>query len=129
MNSNIVIKNVRYHLIMQLFTGSLSIRSLSNITSPPTIITHPASQLVTVRMTFTLNCEATGEGSITYQWETRNINGGQWVDSSNNSSTLVVSNLRDPQQYRCIVSNEVGSTVSNVATITVLSKYTKFGYN
>ena len=80
-------------------------------------------------MTFTLNCEVTGEGPIAYQWETRSINGGQWVNISNSNSTHVVSNLRDPQQYRCIASNRAGRTISNVATITILSKYTKFGYN
>ena len=79
-------------------------------------------------MTFTLNCEATGEGSITYQWETSR---GHWMNISNSNSTrlVVITNLRDPQQYRCIASNEVGKTISNVATITILSKHTKFGYN
>ena len=53
-----------------------------------------------------------------------NINGGQWMNISNsNSSTLVVGTLEQLQQYRCVVSNEAGSTRSNVAIITVLSKY------
>ena len=74
-------------------------------------------------MNITLDCEETGRGSITYQWETRNINGGQWMDISNsNNRRLVVGTLEQSQQYRCVVSNEAGSTRSNVATITVLSK-------
>ena len=92
-------------------------------TGPPTITTHPTSQLITVSMSVTLNCERTGRGSITYQWQTRNINGGQWSDISNsNNRTLVVSNLQESQQYRCVVSNEAGGIRSNVATVTVLSK-------
>ena len=92
-------------------------------TGPPTITTHPASQSVNISMSVTLNCEGTGRGSITYQWETSNINGGQWMNISNsNSSTLVVGTLEQSQQYRCVVSNEAGSTRSNVATVTVLSK-------
>ena len=74
-------------------------------------------------MSVTLDCEGTGRGSITYQWETSNINGGQWMNISNsNNKTLVVGTLEQSQQYRCVVSNEAGSTRSNVATITVLSK-------
>ena len=93
-------------------------------TGPPTITTHPASQLTTVSMNVTLNCEGTGRGSITYQWETNNINGGQWMNTSNDK-TLVVATLEQSQQYRCVVSNEAGSTRSNVATVTVLSKLVK----
>ena len=100
-------------------------------TGPPTITTHPTSQLTTISMRVTLNCEGTGRGSITYQWQARNINGGQWsVISnsnnrrlSNNSRRLVVRNLQESQQYRCVVFNEAGGTRSYVATVTVLSKY------
>ena len=92
-------------------------------TGPPTIITHPTSQLTTVSMSVTLNCEGTGRGSITYQWQTRNINGRQWSDISySNNRRLFVRNLQESQQYRCVVSNEAGRTSSNSAIVTVLSK-------
>ena len=38
------------------------------------------------------------------------------------SKTLVVGTLKHSQQYRCVVSNEAGTTRSNVATVTVLSE-------
>ena len=99
-------------------------------TGPPTITTHPASQLTNVSISVTLDCEGTGRGSITYQWETSNINGGQWtIISSSNNSTFVVGTLEQSQQYRCVVSNEAGSTRSNVATITVLSKHLNYIIN
>ena len=92
-------------------------------TGPPTITTHPTSQLTNISMSVTLDCEGTGIGSITYQWETSDINGGQWMNiGDSNSTTLVVRDLEQSQQYRCVVSNEAGSTRSNVATVTVLSK-------
>ena len=92
-------------------------------TGPPIIKTHPASQLTNISISVTLDCEGTGRGSISYQWETSNINGGQWMIISNsNSSTLVVGTLEQSQQYRCVVSNEAGSTRSNVSTVAVLSK-------
>ena len=92
-------------------------------TGPPTITTHPENHLINLSISVTLKCKGAGRGSITYQWETSNINGGQWMTiSNNNNSTLVVGTLEESQQYRCVVSNEVGSTRSNVTTITVLSK-------
>ena len=91
-------------------------------TGPPTITTHPTSQLTTVSMSVTLNCEGTGRGYFAYRWQTRNINGGQWSDISNsNNRRRVVRNLQESQQYRCVLSNEAGGTRSNVATVTVLS--------
>ena len=56
---------------------------------------HPINQLTSNKMVAKpLNCETTGRGSTTYQWETSNINGGQWMNISNsNSSTLVVGTL------------------------------------
>ena len=92
---------------------------------PPTITTHPSSQLITVSMSVTLNCEGTGRGSITYQWETSNINGGQWMNISNSNSEHLVGTLEQSQQYRCMVSNEAGSIRSNVATVNVMSKFVK----
>ena len=94
-------------------------------TGPPTIRTHPTSQLTTMSMRVTLNCRGTGRGSITYHWESKNINiRRQWmnISNSNNNRKLVVGTLEQSQQYRCVVSNEAGSTRSKVATVTVLSK-------
>ena len=90
---------------------------------PPTIEIHPSSKLITLSMNVTFNCTGTGRGSITYQWETSNINRGQWMNVSNSSGKiLVMGTLEQSQQYRCVVSNEAGSTRSNVATVTVLSE-------
>ena len=94
-----------------------------DVLSPPTITTHPTSQLTTVSMSVTLDCEGTGKQPITYQWEESDINGGQWVNvSGSTSNRLVVRNLRQSRQYRCVVSNEVGNNTSNVAIVGVLSK-------
>ena len=92
-------------------------------TGPPTITTHPTSQLTNVHMSITLDCEGTGRGSVTYHWETNNINGGQWMNISNsNSKKYVVKNIQQSKQYRCVASNEAGSTISKVVIVTVLSK-------
>ena len=90
----------------------------------PIITIHPTSQLTTVSMSVTLDCEGTGRGSITYHWQSRNINERRWMDiSSSNSRRFVVRNLEQSQQYSCVVSNEAGSIRSDVATVTVLSEF------
>jgi len=105
-------------MMIQVFTG------------PPNITTDPTSQLITVNMSVTLNCEGTGIGLITYQWETSNINGKQWMNIANSNSTmLVVGKLEQSQQYRCVVSNEAGRTMSNVATVTILGRLFNNYYN
>ena len=87
----------------------------------PVITTHPVNHLVTVNMSVTLNCEGFGGRSPSFHWQTNN--GGTWMQiSNNNGKSLVVSNLEQSQQYRCVMSNELGTTRSNIATITVLSK-------
>ena len=93
------------------------------VLSHPVITIDPTNQLVNTT-SVTLDCEGTGGGPLTYHWETSNINGGQWmIISDSNSKTLVVSNLEQSRQYRCVASNEIGSTTSDVATVTILSKY------
>ena len=94
------------------------------VLSVPVIITHPTSQLISVSMSVTLDCEGTGEGMIIYYWETSNINGGQWMKISNsNNKRYIVRSIQQSKQYRCVVSNEAGSTRSDIATVTILSKF------
>ena len=118
--SDSIVSNVKFYLTV--YGVSLKY-GVTIITGPPIIITHPSSQLIIINMIITLDCEGTGKGTISYQWETSNINGGQWMNiSDSNSTTLVVRNLEQSQQYRCVVSNEAGSNRSDIATVTVLSK-------
>ena len=88
---------------------------------PPTIIVQPVSQLISVGMNVALNCEGTGRGSIMYQWETYRK---QWraIRSNANGKIFTARNLQESQQYRCVISNEAGETISNNATVIVLSK-------
>ena len=95
-------------------------------TGPPNITTHPTSHVITAGMNVTLTCEAAGRGSIRYRWEINDVNGGQWARISNSHErSLVVRDLEQSQQYRCAVSNEVGTVMSNVAVVMVLSEFVK----
>ena len=91
-------------------------------TGPPTITTHPSSQWVVAGENITLTCEGTGKGLIIYQWEASNIKGEKWMNVSNDSARLDLTNLKQSQQYSCVVSNEAGGVRSNPAVITIFSK-------
>ena len=64
-------------------------------------------------LNITLHCRATGDGSLKYYWE-RN-DSGNWITVDNNNRTSYTTGTTG--QYRCNVTNEVGSAVSPVITV------------
>ena len=61
----------------------------------------------------TLQCRAAGYGSLKYYWE-RN-DSGNWITVDNNNRTSYTTG--NTGQYRCNVTNEVGSVVTPVITV------------
>lgn len=101
-------------MMTQVFTG-------------PPIITNPLTdQVIRFNERITLNCKASGDGTVSYQWQ--EFSNGLWMDISN-GSLMDISNSTTPEyttdrltessQFRCIVSNEAGE-VTSVAMILVL---------
>ncbi len=97
------------------------------VVSKPAITTQPKSVSAAEGGTATFTVAATGATS--YQWQWRNGSSGTWTDSTSattgyNTKTLKVSATaaRSGYQYRCKVSNSSGTTYTNIATLTVLSK-------
>ena len=93
------------------------------VTGPPVIVTHPTNGVISAKEIITLNCKATGGGSITYLWQFSVVDGGQWISIMDSSTEkFIVRNLRQSERYRCIVSNEAGNTISNASTVTLMGK-------
>ena len=91
-------------------------------TGPPLIITHLRDFTIPLWSTTTLTCIADGDGTLMYSWERRS--GSSWTTVANGSSYTTNSNMTVGQyMYRCIVSNEAGSVMSNSATVNVYGKY------
>lgn len=90
--------------------------------TPPAIVQHPSHQNINTGDTATLTVVASGAGTLIYQWQKNQNNlsdGGRWAGAT--AATLVISDTEtsDTGSYRCIVSNNYGSTPSNEANLNV----------
>lgn len=89
----------------------------------PTITTQPQSKEYNLNATATaLTIAATGTPTPTYQWYSNTTNSnenGTKIDGSTNASYTPSTATAGTFYYYCVATNEEGSAISNVATITV----------
>ena len=79
---------------------------------------------VPVGRSITLMCRASGLGILVYSWE-RKSSGSGWTtvgDDDGQYTTDTTLSIGE-YMYRCRVSNEAGSVVSNRATVNVYGEY------
>ena len=57
-----------------------------------------------------------------YHWESRGINDSWAVITNSNNKTSIIKDIHKPEQYRCVVSNEVGRVTSNPAMVRILGR-------
>ncbi len=88
------------------------------------ITTHPSSVTKNEGETATFKVVASGSG-LTYQWQSK-ASGGSWGNTSMTGSTtatltVTASMSLNGAQFRCVVSDQYGSSLtSNAATLTVI---------
>ena len=85
---------------------------------------HPTSSSdVPVGRSITLTCGASGLGTVVYSWE--RSSGSKWTTVSNDNTSYTTDTTLAIGQYmyRCRVSNEAGSVVSNIAIVYVCGEY------
>src|SRR6185369_5174264 len=89
----------------------------------PTIL-HPIPDVTAVAgQPVTLNVQATG-GSLSYQWESKAPGAGSFeaIPGANASTytTAPVTLADDGTQFRCVITNSVGTTTSNASNLIVI---------
>ena len=92
---------------------------------PPNITRHPMSGIIPLGFSHTLMCSAIGSGTLRYSWE-RSSNGNSWTTVSGDNTTAYATDTSlaiGEYMYRCNVSNEAGSVVSNIATVILYGEY------
>jgi len=87
-----------------------------NVLTPPVIVTQPTSINTNPNTTINFTTSATGSSPITYNWYKANT----LVSSSNNNSYYIFNTqTTDLGNYRCVISNLVGSVTSNTVQLTL----------
>jgi hypothetical protein len=89
-----------------------------------TITQQPANATVFTGGTTNFTVAATGDGTITYQWQknqTNISNGGHYSGCTTATLTISSADANDAANYRCVVTAGCGSTTSFQAALTVNS--------
>ena len=95
---------------------------------PPVITLHPSSVVTNEKGNATLSCDATSIVNITFHWEKFNNDNDTWGPLPSSTSlagmnTMTISSINiqqsDEGSYQCTASNSAGTSISDVATITV----------
>ncbi len=93
-----------------------------SFTAAPALDLQPQPQTIIVGATTTLRVQATGTGTLSYQWrkDGNDLAEGA-VTTGTRTATLTLTNATtaDAGSYYCLVTNALGSTPSDSATLTV----------
>ena len=92
----------------------------------PQVVSQPKNVSAAAGESVRFTVQAAG-GDLTYQWQFRAPGTTTWYDSGmTGAQTATISvpatHARSGQQYRCVVSNDLGSATSSAATLNVLAK-------
>ena len=96
--------------------------ALPNITKQPVSITINARNFNVTA----LHCSAIGMSPIYYRWEKYHLSNNSWITPSHRAMSITLPNLKfyviteeEEGVYRCVVTNDDGSVISDNATIRV----------
>jgi hypothetical protein len=92
---------------------------------PIDISATPANTIVIIGQTATLTVTATGQATITYQWQSAPPGSSTFTDISGATSasytTSTVTSGMLGTQYHCVLTNPQGTVTSNATTLTTAS--------
>jgi hypothetical protein len=89
---------------------------------PPVITQHPSAQDVCPGTTVQFSVTAGGQGPLSYRWQKNGVNlnnGGHYAGVTTTALTISNTDGSDVASYRCVVTNDGGSTTSNAAGLTL----------
>ena len=92
------------------------------VTAKTSIVGHPVDVTVDEGSSATFSVQATGSGTLTYQWQ-QSADGTAWTDipgATSASYTVPAATMEmDGHQYRCVVTGDGGEAASDAATLSV----------
>jgi len=106
----------------EVFRADAVLWELISVGGGPTVTEQPSPQNVCPGGTAIFTVSATGQGTLTYQWQkdTSDLSDGGDISGAT-SDTLQIENAdsADIGDYRCVVTDENDSTPSNAAPLTL----------
>ncbi|HSW46779.1 MAG TPA: immunoglobulin domain-containing protein, partial [Phycisphaerae bacterium] len=112
-----------YRCVVTNGVGNATSNSASLTIKAATIITqHPVDRNVPAGSNVSFSAAATGDGTLTYQWQKNavNITNGGRVSGATTATLLITSVASgDAGSYRCAVTAGCGGNTSNAATLAV----------
>ena len=121
------LSNVLSHTVaIAMYLICITLKHFSPV--PPVITLHPSSVVTNGKGNATLSCDATSIVDITFHWEKFNNDDDTWQPLPSSTSlagmnTMTISSIdiqqSDEGSYRCTASNSAGTSISDVAVITV----------
>jgi len=89
----------------------------------PVITAQPQNKAPRLGDTATFDVSATGTGGLTYQWQKSEYPGGAFADiggaTSSGYTTGAITSTDQRDQYRCNITDTIGTTTSDAATLTI----------
>ena len=111
-----------YHVTVTNTAGTVASATASvTVVAPPVIQTQPTGGAVAVGGDISLNVEAVGSGTVTYQWRQ---NGVVLEGQTQTAPDLTGLKVSDEGSYSVEVSNEAGITNSEAVDVLVLTPLT-----
>jgi hypothetical protein len=115
----------RYTLTATNAAGTATASATLTVRFPPSITSAPASQTVFAGEHATFTVGVTGVPSPTFQWRK---NGANLAGATNSTLTFASTAAADAGRYEVVVTNALGSTTSEPATLTVTTRDFSGGY-
>lgn len=122
--------NYQYRCKGTCTSTTISNAATLTVNMPPAVVTNPSNTTDCIGSNVTLSVDATGSGTLSYQWEASIDGGANWGNISNggfyaNATTSVLSingiaTSLNNNQYRCVVTGVCPpAATSAAATLTV----------
>jgi hypothetical protein len=108
----------RFSVVVTNSEGAVTSAPLATLTVlvPPSLTVSPSNQIAEAGDTVTFNALAVGTGPLFYQWFFQD---GILPNRTNANLYLRTVQLTNSGDYKVVVTNVAGSTISQVATLTV----------
>ncbi|TAL01620.1 MAG: hypothetical protein EPO07_08155, partial [Verrucomicrobia bacterium] len=98
------------------FPGSATPDSTNTLSAPPTFTLQPQSRNAYTGEAVSLTVKATGTPPLSYQWLSNNVAVAGQIFTNLTLSPVLLAHAAN---YRVLVTNSVGSTISDIAALTV----------